>query len=759
MATAALARMRPWRPGRLPPIRGRWLLLIGAIVVAVVGWFLYQQYTASRNTRPNYQTAQVTEGQLRTTIAATGPIANPTSVPVSFKQAGKLVEVGVSIGDRVTPGQILARQDTSDLETALRQAQAQYDQALANERIVLEGKSDEEIAQADASLEEARVSRESAQKSLEASQRTASTAINAAAADVTSALVDLDGAQKSLASAIEQRGTALASSQQAVENAQVALENARKAYDNAVAQAATSNAEAQQSVDAALNDVASAKANQAATGDVGEQNRASDQVSLANARQALGDAQKEFDAQKKTTERDLAVQRRQRDQSGVALQSAIAARQEACGSSGTTTSCNAAKRSENEARASLRTAEAQLNQAEASARQTMTQAATSLTNAQSAVRTAEASINTGLASTRQSNTSSQASVKSAEDALKNALASAASTKTQNAANVAQAKTSVDSAESTLRTAMKTLESDRVQQDANVTQAQNTLESSRVAVQRAQASLENTRASQAGTLQSAQNTVNQQDAALGSAQATHAVNVKGSTAAEIEQAKAQTRQQAEALATARNNLDAATLVSPTDGTVASISGVVGQWVSGSGSSNTNGTSSSSTSATAVSSTGATNATGGFITLTDVGSLQVTPQVSEADIGRIAPGQNITFTVSAFPGQSFTGQVLAIQPVGQTVSNVVIYNVICVVDRTQARLLPAMTATVNIIVEQQDNVILIPTSAISYARTQLSQAAARGTPVAGAGGARATGSPMRLARRPNQLRAEPMASVST
>src|SRR3954454_9273514 len=128
MATAALARMRPWRPGRLPPIRGRWLLLIGLLVLALIGWFLWSQYTSSQNTRPNYQSAQVSEGTLRTTVAATGPIANPTSVPVSFKNPGELIEVNVSIGDRVQPGQVLARQRPDDMETAVGQAQASYDQ-------------------------------------------------------------------------------------------------------------------------------------------------------------------------------------------------------------------------------------------------------------------------------------------------------------------------------------------------------------------------------------------------------------------------------------------------------------------------------------------------------------------------------------------------------------------------------------------------------------------------------------------------------
>lgn len=728
MATAALSRMRPWRPGRLPPIRGRWLLLLGILILAVVGWFLWTQYTSTQNTRPNYQTARVSQGTLRNTVAATGPIANPASVPASFKNAGKLVEVAVAIGDRVVPGQLLARQDTTDLEAALSQAMAQLEQAEASEQQVVDGPTAEVRNQAEATLNQARVSQESAVKSLEATRNTAASAIASSASSVTAAQIDLDNAQKSLASAIEQREAALASSQQSVENAQVALDNSRNALEKASAEAEASIASAQLDVDNNIRSVASARAGQAATEQVSEQSGVSDRVSLENARQALKDAQAEFEAQKRTTERELVVQRRQRDQSGVNAKSAVQARQEACANGNdNTTSCSSAKRAENEARASLRTAEAQLNQAEASARQTMTQAAASVTNAQSSVRTAEASINTGIAGNNQSNTSARTSVQNAEDALKSAMASLASARTQNAASIAQARTSLDQAEATLRTAQRSLETDRVQQDASVVQAQSQVESARAGLLSANASLENTRASQAANIQSAQNTAEQQTAALGSAQATYAVNVASRTPAELDQARASTEQQRQQVLTAQANLDAATLRAPAEGTVASISGVVGQWVSGSNS-NEGGSAAGSTSATAVSSTGATNATGGFITLTDIGNLQVTPQVSEADIGRIAPGQGITFTVSAFPGRNFTGQVISIQPVGQTVSNVVVYNVICVVDRTDARLLPAMTATVNIIVEQQDNVILIPTSAISYARTQ---AAARG--------AGATGSP--------------------
>ena len=170
---------------------------------------------------------------------------------------------------------------------------------------------------------------------------------------------------------------AIASAEQAVENAQVALENARNAHESAVAQAATSNAETQIQVETGLNDVAAAKANQAATEEVGQQSGNSDQVSVENSRQALQDAQNEFEAQKRTTEQELVVQRRQRDQAGISARNvpSRSARRRAHNGNDNTTACSAAKRSENEARASLRTAEAQLNQAEASARQTMIQAA------------------------------------------------------------------------------------------------------------------------------------------------------------------------------------------------------------------------------------------------------------------------------------------------------------------------------------------------------------------------------------------------
>src|SRR5439155_15293928 len=61
----------------------------------------------------------------------------------------------------------------------------------------------------------------------------------------------------------------------------------------------------------------------------------------------------------------------------------------------------------------------------------------------------------------------------------------------------------------------------------------------------------------------------------------------------------------------------------------------------------------------------------------------------------------------------------QPTGQTISNVVTYNVLCAVDATDVQLLPSMTATVTIVTEQADDALLVPNAALSYAQAQVTR----------------------------------------
>jgi multidrug efflux pump subunit AcrA (membrane-fusion protein) len=97
-------------------------------------------------------------------------------------------------------------------------------------------------------------------------------------------------------------------------------------------------------------------------------------------------------------------------------------------------------------------------------------------------------------------------------------------------------------------------------------------------------------------------------------------------------------------------------------------------------------------------------------------QIAASVSEADIGKVQPGQKATFTLTAYPSRTFSGTVAAIQPAGTTTSNVVTYTVLVAVNQPDVQLLPSMTATVTIITEQDDNAILVPNSAIAFAQSQ-------------------------------------------
>src|SRR5262249_34213441 len=145
----------------------------------------------NRETAPTYQTAPVNTGTLQVTVSATGPITNPTSVPVSFKSTGRLSEVDVAVGDHVTAGQVLAKQDTSDLQAAVDQAQATLAQQQANEATTSAGPSDQTIAQAQAQVDAAQATLDGAQKSLGATQASVNAGNASAQADVDSAQATL----------------------------------------------------------------------------------------------------------------------------------------------------------------------------------------------------------------------------------------------------------------------------------------------------------------------------------------------------------------------------------------------------------------------------------------------------------------------------------------------------------------------------------------------------------------------------------------
>lgn len=96
--------------------------------------------------------------------------------------------------------------------------------------------------------------------------------------------------------------------------------------------------------------------------------------------------------------------------------------------------------------------------------------------------------------------------------------------------------------------------------------------------------------------------------------------------------------------------------------------------------------------------------------DLTRMQIETSVSEADIGVIKEGQSVTFTVDAYPTQTFEGVVRQIRLSPTTTSNVVVYTVVIDVDNTDLRLMPGMTAFVTIIVSEKNDVWKVQNAAL-------------------------------------------------
>jgi len=103
---------------------------------------------------------------------------------------------------------------------------------------------------------------------------------------------------------------------------------------------------------------------------------------------------------------------------------------------------------------------------------------------------------------------------------------------------------------------------------------------------------------------------------------------------------------------------------------------------------------------------------FTIAQDLTKMQVETSVDEADIGRIKLDDRATFTVDAFPGDTFVGNVMQIRKAAQVVQNVVTYTVVVAVDNPAGRLLPGMTANVKLLYAQKPNVLKISNAALRF-----------------------------------------------
>ena len=103
---------------------------------------------------------------------------------------------------------------------------------------------------------------------------------------------------------------------------------------------------------------------------------------------------------------------------------------------------------------------------------------------------------------------------------------------------------------------------------------------------------------------------------------------------------------------------------------------------------------------------------FTVAEDLSKMQIEANIAEADIGSVKPDMPVTFTVDAYPSDTFKGEVRQIRLSPTEESNVVMYTVVIEVDNESRKLLPGMTAFVSLVIEERDDVLRIPATALQY-----------------------------------------------
>ncbi len=101
---------------------------------------------------------------------------------------------------------------------------------------------------------------------------------------------------------------------------------------------------------------------------------------------------------------------------------------------------------------------------------------------------------------------------------------------------------------------------------------------------------------------------------------------------------------------------------------------------------------------------------FIIARNLHEMQVEVSIDEADIGRVKQGQKASFTVDAFPGRTFQGEVSQVRKAASTVQNVVTYTVVLTFSNKEGRLLPGMTANVRLTTDNRENAWKVPNAAL-------------------------------------------------
>jgi HlyD family secretion protein len=168
--------------------------------------------------------------------------------------------------------------------------------------------------------------------------------------------------------------------------------------------------------------------------------------------------------------------------------------------------------------------------------------------------------------------------------------------------------------------------------------------------------------------------------------------RASAQAQLRSAAASVTQARASLQQAQVNLSKTVITSPIDGIVISRNVDVGQTVAASLSAPTL-----------------------FVLAADLTQMQLNASIDESDLGNITPKQTVSFTVDAYPGETFRGVVKQVRLTPVVTSNVVTYAAIITAPNPDLKLKPGMTATLDVEVARKDGVLRVPAAAIRFKPT--------------------------------------------
>lgn len=287
-----------------------------------------------------------------------------------------------------------------------------------------------------------------------------------------------------------------------------------------------------------------------------------------------------------------------------------------------------------------------------------TTTASGITQAKASLASAKATYNQAVATANLQISAAQAAVKQAQASAKNARA-LATRESQLLSKGYIAAQDVETAQSQADVADAQLDS--AQQNLNVVKAKT-----------------------ATDVETARSAVNNAAAGLSSANAGTAQNtIKGQQVAEARSAVIQARAQ---VAVAQAQFDKTIIKTPISGTIVTLDAQQGETIAAGLSAPT------------------------LVQVVALDRLQVDAYVDETDIGNVHVGQEATVSVDAYPNRKFRGHVTKVASVATMQQNVVTYDTTVALDNPGGLLKPDMTATVELVVGQRDNVVAVPIEAV-------------------------------------------------